>query len=476
MVGILDFGSYLPFYRYARADMGKTWDLRQAMPALGGERTVANYDEDTLTMAVEAALNCLEGHARADVDTLYFASTTAPFAEKSAASLVGVGCDLNVSRAGDFANTLRASSVALGAAFDAVSARSANQVLVTASDMRQAVPGTVAEAILGDGAAAVLVGAGENIIAELEACAHVTNELFENWRLAGERYLRTEDESFTETVGYRKVVSDALKMLLAKAKLVPGDVQHVVTYVPDGRAYMGMAKSSPLAAAFNREPLLNEAGNLGTASAFAQLALVLEKAKPGERIALVGYGDGADAFLLRVTDAIGRRTARRGVSTWVKCKKMLPSYLMSLYFRETIGGRERWPAELSSWTSGPLRKRQEDTLLRFHGLRCGQCGSIWWPEKRVCYDCGAQDHFESIPLKQEGTLAACAFEWATPAPVSPVGSVVVDTPDGARIETQMTETDGEGVGVGTPVEFCLRVFHISGGIPHYGWKARLWRK
>ena len=59
MVGIIDFGSYLPLYRYARAEQGKAWDLKQAMPMLVGERTVANYDEDTVTMAVEAALNCL---------------------------------------------------------------------------------------------------------------------------------------------------------------------------------------------------------------------------------------------------------------------------------------------------------------------------------------------------------------------------------------------------------------------------------
>ena len=189
-------------------------------------------------------------------------------------------------------------------------------------------------------------------------------------------------------------------------------------------------------------------------------------------IALVGYGDGADAYLLRVTDAIAQRAARRGVKTWVDGKRMLPSYLTALYFRENIGGRVRWSAEMESWTSGPLRKRQEETLLRLHGLRCKKCGSVWWPERRVCYDCGEQNNFDSIPLKHNGTLAACAVEWAAPTPVVPIGNVVVDNPDGARIQTQMTDTDMEGIGVGTPVEMCLRIFHISNGIPHYGWKAR----
>ncbi len=476
MVGIIDFGSYLPSYHYARGEQGRAWNLKQAMPMLAGERTVANYDEDTVTMAVEAALNCLDGHDRAAIDALYFASTTAPFAEKSAAATVAVTSDLRVLRAGDLANSLRASTVALRAALDAVMAESARLVLVTAADMRQTKPGAMMESFLGDGAAAVLVGAGDGVIAEIEASAHLTQELFDTWRPAEERYLRTDDESFTDAMGYQQIVPQALQMLLARSGLKPEAIQTVIAYAPDGRNYAALARKSPLANAFNQEPLLQNAGNLGTAAVLAQLALVLEQAKPGQRIALVGYGDGADAFLFRVTDAITHRTARRGVRTWLECKRALPSYLTSLYFRDNVGGRSRWPAELESWTSGPLRKRQEEALLRFHGLRCGKCGSVWWPERRVCYDCGEQNNFESIPLKHEGTLAASAVEWATPTPVLPTGNVVVDNPDGARIQTQMTDTDMEGPGVGTPVEFCLRIFHISNGIPHYGWKVRPWRK
>lgn len=476
MVGVIDFGSYLPAYRYARSEQGKAWDMKQAMPMLVGERTVANYDEDTVTMAVEAALNCLEGHDHAAIDALYFSSTTAPFAEKSAAATVATATDLHVARAGDFASSLRASTVALCAALDAVKAESASQVLVTASDMRQAKPGSLIESFLGDGAAAVLIGTGAEVIAEIEATAHVTRELFDTWRLADERYLRTDDESFTDVVGYQEIVPRVFELLLTTAKLRAGAIQTVVTYAPDGRNYAALRRNGLFGDALQPEALLRDAGNLGTASVLAQLTLVLESAKPGDRIALIGYGDGADALLLRVTDANTRRAARRGVKTWLACKRILPSYLTALYFRESISGRMRWPPELESWTSGPLRKRQEDALLRFHGLRCRNCGSVWWPERRVCYECGEQDQLMSIPLKHEGELVACAVEWATPTPALPMGNVVVDIPEGARIQTQATDTDMEGVGVGTPVEMCLRIFHISNGIPHYGWKARPWRR
>jgi 3-hydroxy-3-methylglutaryl CoA synthase len=70
-----------------------------------------------------------------------------------------------------------------------------------------------------------------------------------------------------------------------------------------------------------------QAGNLGTAFALAQLALLLETAVPGDHIALVGYGDGADAFLFRVTDAIANRPPTRPTSAWLNTKAELPSIL-----------------------------------------------------------------------------------------------------------------------------------------------------
>ena len=51
MTGLSSIGVYLPRPRLERSKIAAAWGTRQ--PA--GERTVANYDEDALTMAVEAA-------------------------------------------------------------------------------------------------------------------------------------------------------------------------------------------------------------------------------------------------------------------------------------------------------------------------------------------------------------------------------------------------------------------------------------
>jgi len=84
MIGIVSYGAYVPTFRLSRDLMAKAW-LRGS---IGGERSVANNDEDSATMAVEAAFDCLQGKDRGGVTGVFFASTTAPYREKEISSLV----------------------------------------------------------------------------------------------------------------------------------------------------------------------------------------------------------------------------------------------------------------------------------------------------------------------------------------------------------------------------------------------------
>ena len=83
--GIVAYGAYIPIYRLGRAEINKVWGSGPAK----GEKAVANCDEDSITMAVEAGLDCLKGIDPGTVDALYFASTTAPYREKRSASIIG---------------------------------------------------------------------------------------------------------------------------------------------------------------------------------------------------------------------------------------------------------------------------------------------------------------------------------------------------------------------------------------------------
>jgi 3-hydroxy-3-methylglutaryl CoA synthase len=133
MAGIVSYGAYIPVYRLDRALIWQTWG---GMP-VSGEKAVANFDEDSVTMAVEAGNNCLHGIDREDVDGLFLASTTTPYKEKQCASLVAEALDLKRSTmTADFTNSLRAGTIAIRAALDAIAAGTARKVLVVAADCR----------------------------------------------------------------------------------------------------------------------------------------------------------------------------------------------------------------------------------------------------------------------------------------------------------------------------------------------------
>jgi uncharacterized OB-fold protein len=344
--------------------------------------------------------------------------------------------------------------------------------------MRRPEPGSLLDAISGDGAAAFLVGSGNEVIAELVGEYHLSDPTIDTWRRSDDRYLQTDDEAFTNQVGYFDLVGKVVKGLLKSTGIKPTDVKGAAIYAPDGRAYMSMAQKSPLGMTMmqmGREGpapyLLMQAGNLGAAFAPAQLALLLEQAKPEDHIALIGYGDGADAYLLRATEAIQNRPQKRPGQAWLNRKAELP-YNLALYFRENLQDKPLFPPTVDPWTSLPLLHRERDELLRFHAQRCGNCGALWWPHRPNCYECGAQEGFSSVRLSRQGKVVSFVAEWAIPAPLSPVGMVIVDTAEGARITTPSTDGDPRLLKVGDEVEFTLRIFHTAKKLPHYSWKIR----
>ena len=156
MTGLTSIGTYIPRLRLARktilAAQGKSSGSAR------GERAICNWDEDSLTMAVEAARACL-ADASAPVAGLTLASTTLPFEERQNATIVATVLDLGEDiRSMDTGGTQRAGTSALIAALD-VAAAGGGDRLVISSDHRQTKSASPQELRFGDGAAAVTVGA-----------------------------------------------------------------------------------------------------------------------------------------------------------------------------------------------------------------------------------------------------------------------------------------------------------------------------
>ena len=468
MAGITSFGAYIPMLRLPFAAI--SGGGRKAGSG-GGEKAVANFDEDAITMAVAAATDCLRGIDRRSIGGVFFASTSYPYKEKSGASLIAKALDLGreVTTA-DFGGSLRAGTTALRAGLDAVRAGSAKNVLVIASDCRPAAPRSAVERNVGDGAAALLIG-DVDVAAEVEAQHTIADEIIDVWRLDTDQYVRTWEDRFVVEHGYRNSLVEAVKGLFAKTGKTAKDFTKAALFGPDARSHAAAAKSVGLDPKTQvQDALFGRLGNTGAAFAPMLLVAALENAKPGDALLLAGYGDGADAFALRVTDAIKGLTDRRGVRWHLERRAELGDYTTYLKFRNLEPSEFDRRAGTGVSATVHFRDRNED--IAFHGQRCRKCGQEQFPFQRVCFGCYTRDDFEEVRLAERtGKVLSHTFDFFAGSPAPPLIVTMIEAEGGARMYLQMTDANAKEVKLDLPVEFAFRKVHEYGGTPNYFWKC-----
>jgi 3-hydroxy-3-methylglutaryl CoA synthase len=462
--GIQSFGAYVPPTRLPLAALG-------GRPAKEGgpERAVAWNDEDAVTMAVTAAVNCLRGFERDSVDALLFASTSYPFREKQGAALVAKALDLRRDvRTADVSGSLRAGTGALRAGADAVAAGSARRVLVVASDCRLGAPGSGLERSGGDGAAAFLLGAAD-AVATLEAFHGLSEELVDVWRGEGERFVHSWEERFVLQEGYHPLIVEAVRGLLERTGTTAADFAHVALYAPDERSHAGAARALRLDPAQGVDPLFGRLGNAGCAFAPLLLCAALERARPGERILAAAYGDGAEACALQVTERLEKLEPRRGVAWHLARRRPVRSY--DRYLKARSLEATEYPAGSDAGLSATVHFRERDEDVAFKGQRCRRCRAVQFPNQRVCESCFAKDDFEALRLSDKlGRVVTYTFDFFFPTPDPPTVVTVTEV-EGARIHLQLANAAPEQVRLGLPVEFEFRRIHQAGGRPNYYWKG-----
>ncbi|MBW2382369.1 MAG: OB-fold domain-containing protein [Deltaproteobacteria bacterium] len=464
MIGITSYGAYIPRYRLPLGALGG----RRAGEG-GPEKAVAWNDEDSVTMAVAAAGNCLRDFDRQRVDALYFASTSYAFREKQAAALVARALDLPRDlHCADFASSLRAGTSALRAAADAVKAGSARCVLVVASDCRLGAPGSGLERNSGDGAAAFLV-CDADVIAVIEAAHSVSDEIVDVWRGSGDTFVHSWEDRFVVQEGYVPRTLEAVQGLLEKSGCAVSDFAKLALYAPDQRSHATVARQLGIEADSLCDPLFGRLGNAGAAFAPLQLAAALEAARPGDRILVANYGDGADALAFSVSDPVEKLEPRRGVSWHLERRRPVASY--DEYLSARGMGTSEWEAPAGPGLSATIHFRDRDNDISFRGQKCNGCGAVQFPVQRVCETCFKKDDFEAYRLSDRiGKLVTYTFDYFFPTPDPPTVVSIVDI-DGARVHIQVVNCRPEDVKAGLPVEFEFRRIHEVGGRPNYYWKA-----
>ena len=467
MIGIKSFGAYIPVYRLSASELARAWGGRGGR----GEIAVANYDEDSITMAVEAAIDCLNGMDLAIPDGLYFASTTPPYSEKLSASIVAAATDLRDELFTlDIGNSLRSGTGAVKAACDAIKGGSAKNILVTAADCRLAPPASEFESVFGDGAAAFLI-ADEDVAVAIEDSYSISSDFVDVWKRADDPYIRTWEDRFILEHGYREKLGIAISALLKKTGLSVKDFAKVVYYAPDARSHQRMIKQLKLAPEQVQAPMFDAVGNTGAAFAPMMLVAALEEAKPGDRILWANYGDGADAFVLQVTDQIEKVRGRRGIKRHLESKMQIHNYEKYVRFRNLMQGEaDRRPQYISSL---PMIWRDRKQVLPLHGGRCRNCGNIQFPIQRICAYCQAKDNYEEVRLADKtATVFTFSMDERAVEVDPPRVWTISDFDDGGRIYCTMTDRDTEKIDIGMHVEMTFRKIHEGAGVHNYFWKCR----
>jgi 3-hydroxy-3-methylglutaryl CoA synthase len=470
MAGISAFGAYVPWLRLRRSAIAQYWGGRAAP----GEKAMANFDEDSITMGVAAGIDALGTLARDRIDGLYFATTTAPYKEKQSAQVIATALDLRRDvYTADFTDTLRAGTIALKAALDAVGSRSLQHVLVVIADTRTAVPRSADEQIYGDGAAAFVVS-NTGLTARVLGNIAIQDEITDVWRTDSDPFPRQWETRFILSEGYLKVTREAVETLLQRTSLQPGDFSQVALYGPDPRSHAEAARALGLDVKTQvPDGLFNTVGNTGAAFAPMLLVGALEEAKAGQKLLLVSYGNGADAFALEVTSSItrARKSMQRGLSKQVASKHTVENYEVYARFRQllTSEGARRPPVGASASAAW----RDRDAIFRLYGSKCKACGMVQYPPQRVCVKCQEKDQMEPVRLSdQPGTVFTFTRDYLNASVDPPSVMSIVDFQVGGRIFCEMTDRIPADVKVNMPVEMTFRKMSEAGGFHNYYWKCR----
>src|SRR6266702_958178 len=248
MAGIVSYGTYIPTYRLPRDLIAKEWGT----PSLGGERAVANFDEDSLTLAVNASIDAFGSRDPQTLAGVFFASTIATVLDASPEV-----------RTMDFTDTLRAGTSALLTALDLV--QSGKHILVCAGDSRMGEPDSQQEQNYGDAGGAMLVGTG-NVLAEVVGTYTISQDFLGTWRTEEQDYLRSFPGGFETRFGYNRFIAAAVQGILKKCNLTAKEIANAAIAAPSQRTLQAALRGLGLDVKTQvQDTFWNTVGDAGTA-------------------------------------------------------------------------------------------------------------------------------------------------------------------------------------------------------------------
>lgn len=477
MIGIKAYGGYVPRRRLPRQVIveANSWFNPGLKAYAKGERSMCNWDEDTLTMAVEAARDCVGAERPESIKAIFLASTTLPFADRQNAGVLGTALNLGQNMMTmDISASLRAGTSGLINALRSAQGLGGD-VLFAAAEHRKSRTANQNELMNGDGAAALLIGDGE-VVAELLAAHQVAVDFVDHYRFQTEEFDYNWEERWIRDEGYAKIVPPAVEAALAEAGIGADAIDHFVMPGTIRGIQAMIAKRSGIAETAVQDNLHLVLGDTGAAHSLVMLANCLQGAEPGQTIMLVGWGQGCDVLIFRTTEAVKSVTPRLGVKGFLARRKEETNYNKFLAFNGLIEQDGGLRAETDKQTALTTLYRNREMVTGFVGGKCAKCGTVQFPKSRVCVNpnCGEFNSQEDHPMSEVGTsIQSWTADNLTYSPDPPQHFGMVTFEEGGRLMADFTDVDVGEVEVGGRMRMVFRIkaHDEKRGFNKYFWKA-----
>lgn len=303
-IGIDGYGAYIPFYRLPTAEIARVWHGGGAGP--NREKAVASIDEDTTTMAVEAARTAIKmAGIGSNLGAIFVGTESKVYAVKPTGTIVAQALGCHNALTADFEFACKAGTEAIQVISGLVGSGMIAHGLAIAMDTAQGRPGDDLEYTAASGGAAFILGKTESdSIARILGSVSYVSDTGDFWRRQGEKYPKHLSR-FTGEPAYFHHVETAVRNLLSEFGAKPSDFQYAVFHQPNPRFPVEAAARLGFSMKQIETGLLNPViGNTYSGSSPLGLAAVLDIARPGDKIMLASFGSGAgsDAFIIEALD------------------------------------------------------------------------------------------------------------------------------------------------------------------------------
>jgi 3-hydroxy-3-methylglutaryl CoA synthase/uncharacterized OB-fold protein len=473
--GILSFGAYIPRRRLSRAAIYATnaWFAPGLKGLSKGERAIADWDEDPITLAVEAARDALTGVDRATIAETILASTTLPFADRQNAGIVKEALTLSDnSGTMDVSGSLRAGTTAL---LHALGSSDGRARLCIAADLRLSRPASEAELLNGDSSAALVVGQGP-VVARHCGSHTVSVDFVDHYRAAGSDYDYGWESRWIRDEGYHGVLVDALKGGLTALGTQAAEIDRVIIPVVMRGAAASVAKKAGFREGAVADILLEQVGDGGVSHPLLLLVAALEAAKPGDKILLVGFGQGVDMILLEATDALLDLPARRGVAGSIARRAPDSNYARWLFHRGQLDLERGMRAESDLKQPATALWRERKGVMGLVGGRCTRTGTVQFPKTDISVNPNDHARFtqEDYPLAdRRAKIVTYTADSLTYTPAPPLYYGLIDFEGGGRMKVEFADVEEGDVEVGRELEMVFRIHAVDErrNFKRYFWKA-----